>query len=104
MVWVCRYSAATPVVCGVAIEVPLIVLVAVSEVFHADVTLTPGANQSTQLPTFAHDGFLSDESVALTVIASVTRAGEVLQAFCANRPNTPFPAAMEYATPSAIEL
>jgi hypothetical protein len=46
----CRYWAATPAACGVAIEVPLIVLVAVLLVYHADVMLTPGANQSTQLP------------------------------------------------------
>jgi hypothetical protein len=37
-------------VCGVAIEVPLIVLVAVLLVCQADVIETPGANQSTQLP------------------------------------------------------
>ena len=45
-----RYCAATPAVCGVAIDVPLIVLVAVLLVYHAEVMLTPGANQSTQLP------------------------------------------------------
>jgi hypothetical protein len=45
-----RYSAATPAVCGVAIDVPLIVFVAVVEVDQADVMLTPGANQSTQVP------------------------------------------------------
>jgi hypothetical protein len=38
------------VVCGVAIEVPLIVAVALVLVFHAEVMLTPGANQSRQLP------------------------------------------------------
>jgi hypothetical protein len=37
-------------VCGVAIEVPLIVRVAVLLVRQADVIDTPGANQSTQLP------------------------------------------------------
>jgi hypothetical protein len=37
-------------VCGVAIDVPLIVFVAVSLVYQADVIDTPGANQSTQLP------------------------------------------------------
>jgi hypothetical protein len=31
-------------------DVPLIVFVAVLLVYHADVMLTPGANQSTQLP------------------------------------------------------
>ena len=48
--WVWRYSAATPVVCGVAIDVPLIVFVAVSLEYQADVIDTPGANQSTQFP------------------------------------------------------
>src|SRR5207249_3194530 len=47
---VARYSAAAPVTCGVAIEVPLIVLVAVLLVIHADVMLDPGANRSTQVP------------------------------------------------------
>src|SRR5687768_2784489 len=46
----CRYSAATPAVCGVAIDVPLIVFVAVLLVYQADVIESPGANQSTQLP------------------------------------------------------
>jgi hypothetical protein len=46
----CRYWAATPAVCGVAIDVPLIVFVAVSLVYQADVIDTPGANQSTQAP------------------------------------------------------
>lgn len=46
--WRCR--AATPAVCGVAIDVPLIVRVAVVLVCQADVIETPGANQSTQLP------------------------------------------------------
>ena len=35
---------------GVAIDVPLMVLVAVFDVYQAEVMLTPGANQSTQLP------------------------------------------------------
>src|SRR5215211_7608218 len=37
-----RMSAAPPATCGVAIDVPLIVLVAVSIVFPAEVMLTPG--------------------------------------------------------------
>ena len=41
-----RNSAAAPATCGVAIEVPLIVLVAVSLVFHDDVMPTPGAKMS----------------------------------------------------------
>jgi hypothetical protein len=42
-------------VCGVAIDVPLIVLVAGVDVYQADVMPTPGANQSTHVPQFAHD-------------------------------------------------
>jgi hypothetical protein len=45
-----RTSAAAPAVCGAAIEVPLIVADATSEVCAAEVIETPGANQSTQLP------------------------------------------------------
>jgi hypothetical protein len=37
-------------VCGVAIDVPLIVFVAVALVYQAEVIESPGANQSTQLP------------------------------------------------------
>lgn len=45
-----RYSAATPATCGVAMDVPLIVLEAASEPIHADVMPTPGANQSRHVP------------------------------------------------------
>src|SRR4051812_39981345 len=45
-----RYNAATPVLCGVAIDVPEMVLVAAGEPIHDDGMSTPGANQSTQLP------------------------------------------------------
>lgn len=75
-------------------EVPLIVLAAVLVSFHAEVILTPGANQSTQLPKFAHEAFLSELSVALIVIASATRAGEDLQASCAIPKMLPLPAAI----------
>ncbi len=46
----CRYSAAAPATCGVAIDVPLSVAVAVSEVYHDETMLEPGANRSTQVP------------------------------------------------------
>ena len=46
----CRYSAATPATCGVAIDVPLIVFVAVSDVYQLDVMLEPGAKRSRQVP------------------------------------------------------
>ncbi len=45
-----RTSAATPATCGVAIDVPLIVLVAVVPVCQALVIPTPGAKRSTQEP------------------------------------------------------
>src|SRR5688572_21605540 len=90
----CRYSAATPATCGVAIDVPEIVFVAVVLVYHEEVMLMPGAKRSTQVPMFAHDGLVSVLSVALTVMAAATRAGEVLQAFWAKRPKKPLPAAM----------
>ena len=45
----------TPATCGVAIDLPLIVFVAVSPEPHAEVMFTPGANTSTQVPMFAHD-------------------------------------------------
>jgi hypothetical protein len=46
----CSSSAAAPVTCGVAIEVPLMVLVATALVFQDDVMPLPGANRSTQVP------------------------------------------------------
>ena len=46
----CRYSAAAPATCGDAIEVPLIVLVAVVLVYHAERIELPGAKMLTQLP------------------------------------------------------
>ena len=48
--WPCRYCAATPAVCGVAIEVPLIVFVAVSLEYQADVIEEPGAKMSVHDP------------------------------------------------------
>ena len=45
-----RTSAAAPATCGVAIDVPLIVLVAVSLVFQAEVIALPGAKMSVQVP------------------------------------------------------
>ena len=41
-----RYSAATPATCGVAMDVPLIAFVAVSDVFHHDVMLEPGRKEA----------------------------------------------------------
>src|SRR5690349_17538695 len=93
--WPARYNAAAPATCGAAIDVPLIVLVAVSPVPQADVMLMPGANTSTQVPRLAHDGLASLLLVAETVIAVGTRAGDWVQASSANSPNRPLPAAIE---------
>ena len=46
----CRYNAAAPATCGVAMEVPEIVLVAVEEVYQAEVIEEPGARISTTVP------------------------------------------------------
>src|SRR5262249_38100051 len=53
--WSERYNAATPVTCGVAIDVPLSVLVEVSLLAHADWIDTPGAKTSTHGPKFEND-------------------------------------------------
>src|SRR4026208_2645929 len=76
---VSRNNAATPVTCGVAIDVPEMVLVAVSLVFHDDVMLLPGAKMSTQVPTFENDERASLVVVEPTVIAFGKRAGETRQ-------------------------
>jgi len=46
----CRISAAAPATCGVAIDVPLIVFVALSDVCHDEVMLDPGAKRSRHVP------------------------------------------------------
>lgn len=48
--WSASQRAAAPTTCGVAIEVPEMVLVAVSLVFQDDLMLEPGAKTSTRLP------------------------------------------------------
>src|SRR5439155_4196684 len=72
--------AESPVTCGVAIEVPLIVFVAVSLVIHDEVMFTPGAKMSTHVPKLEKEARLSLMSVAPTVMAPGTRAGEKLHA------------------------
>src|SRR5881394_2267480 len=64
-----------PVTCGVAIDVPLSVAVAVSLVLYAEMMLDPGAKMSTMLPKFENDDRASMIVVEPTVIASDTRAG-----------------------------
>ena len=94
-----RNKAATPATCGVAMEVPEMVLVAVSLVFHDEVMLDPGAKISTHVPKFEKDERASVLVVEPTVIAVATRAGEELQASALL-----LPAAIAYVTPSLIEL
>src|SRR5690606_31708954 len=77
----CRYSATAPATCGDAIEVPLMLLVALLEVCHAEVIELPGAKRSTQLPQLEKLERASELVVEPTVIAAAARAGETLQAF-----------------------
>ena len=78
--FVSRNNAATPATCGVAIDVPEIVLVAVSLVFHDDVMLLPGAKMSTHVPKFENEERASLVVVEPTVMALGARAGETLHA------------------------
>lgn len=76
----CRKSAATPAVCGDAIEVPSQVAVVVSPKFEEEVMPAPGAYQSTQEPWLENDALASDSVEAPMVRAAGTRAGEYLHA------------------------
>ena len=58
-----------------AIDVPLMVFVAVSLEIHADVMFWPGAKTSVQVPKLENEARASVFVLALTVIASPTRAG-----------------------------
>ena len=60
---------------------PLIVFVAVVDVYQAEVMLEPGANRSTQVPKLENDERASVLVVDPTVFADATRAGEPLHAF-----------------------
>src|SRR5687767_5370953 len=75
-----RRRARAPATCGVAMDVPLMVLVAVSLPIQAEVTLSPGAKMSTQVPQLENQARASVLLVAATVIASGVRAGVLLQA------------------------
>ena len=70
-----------------------------SLVFHADVMFSPGAKMSVQVPKLENEARASVFVLALTVIASATRAGVKLQAL-----SLELPEAIAYVTPSAIEL
>jgi hypothetical protein len=67
-------------------EVPLIVLVAVSLVDHADVMASPGAAISTQLPKLLNEARASVMVLADTVMAAAALEGEKLQASTALLP------------------
>jgi len=56
-------------------DVPLIAFVAVSEVYHEDVMLEPGAKMSRQAPKFEYDARASPDGVAPTVSPSAVRDG-----------------------------
>src|SRR5689334_22994556 len=63
----CSNRAAAPATCGVAIEVPSIVFVAVLLVYQAEVIEEPGANISTQGPKLENQERAPEESIAATV-------------------------------------
>src|SRR5262245_19674482 len=88
-----------PVTCGVAIEVPLIVFVAVSLVFQAEVIELPGAKRSRHVPKLENEALASVLVVAPIVFAAATRAGEVVHASALE-----LPAAIAYETPELIEV
>jgi hypothetical protein len=69
-------DATAPATCGVAIDVPFKVCVAVVDVYQADSTETPGATISTQVPKFENVAKASVVELAATVIALGVRAGE----------------------------
>src|SRR3989442_1501633 len=81
-------SAAPPETWGVAIDVPLIVLV--PPFSQSDLTATPGAIRSTSGPKLLNPAAVSDSSIAATVMTSSYAAGTV-------------PAASEPALPAATE-
>ena len=95
----CKYNAATPTTCGVAIEVPLMVAVAVLLEMPADVMDEPGAKISKHVPQLEYDARASVLVVAPTVMPSAVRDGELLQASAFS-----LPAARPYTTPALIEL
>ena len=92
-----RYNATAPVTCGVAIDVPLMVFVAVLLPIHADVMPTPGALMCTQLPKFEKNANRSEMSVAPTVMPFGTLDGDDWHASAVL-----FPAATAKTTPAAI--
>ena len=74
----CQSRANEPVVKGVLIDVPLKTCVA--PLFQSDVTLTPGASKSTQVPKLENDAIVSVLSVAATATACIKPAGKFAHA------------------------
>ena len=91
-------SAAAPATCGAAIEVPDSSSVAVSPVYQSETMSTPGAKRSTHDPRLENDARRSSRSLAATVSAAGSRAGEESQASSSS-----LPAATATVTPSSIK-
>lgn len=72
----CKIKAAAPATWGAAIEVPLMVATSLALPIQADLMLEPGANKSTQAPTFEKSESLSTLVEEPTVIADGALAGE----------------------------
>ena len=92
---------------GLAMLVPLIVLVAVFEELHADLMLEPGANMSTQLPWLLNDDSMSELVVEPTVIAVDSDAGDFVHASTLSFPaatTTTIPASTAFFTAVFREL
>ncbi len=94
-----RYKAAAPTTCGVAMDVPLMVLVAVLLPIHAEVMFTPGARILTHDPKFEKEAQPSLMVVAPVVIAVGVLDGDELHALAAL-----LPAATAKTTPAAMEF
>lgn len=91
-----RNRAARPATWGAAIDVPLMVLVAVVDVCHAEVMPLPGAKRSRHEPKFEYEARASVVVVAPTVRAEFTLlAGDTVQASTFE-----FPAAATTVMPS----
>src|ERR1044071_637766 len=95
----CLYSAATPATCGEAIEVPLNVAVAVSELKYDDRIPEPGAKMSRHVPKFENEERASLVVVEPTVIAFAARAGD-----CVHASVLLLPAATAIGTPELARL
>src|SRR5688572_20558671 len=93
------YSAATPATCGDAMDVPLIVFVAVLDVCQADVMDEPGAYTCAQLPQFEKDDLASLLVEDITLVTADALAGEKLQALALE-----LPAATATKTPALARL